>query len=484
MNKKYLAIALALAGFVASAPAFAGAVGTTGGSKTSSKVIDSVYEHTVVENRYVHDVKNIDITNTNTVTKNVSVQGADIVHTTTNTNWAAAVYDGQYSNATAAQNARAISKVEQGRNNCSTDNGKHTYGFAGTTYVDGNSVKGYGYRANDTVGYATYGTITGRSTTYTGSQLVSSSSSGKVSTGQTVETKSSKTTTDTKVDVTKDSYTTSVDSDGGTTVTDKLTSVKYVFSNDGIMVGDTDNFGNAYVAQGNVDQEKHYDRTITHTIINTVTDTDVITTTTTNTITTTNTTTKQNVYNQTVTNTYRDTYSTDVSVSVSPIVLDLDGDGRIEASNGNYLPHQGEFSKDAVLFDFYGNGFPVACEWVGANDGLLCRPNADGSVYGTNLFGTANGFSNGYDELSTLDTNKNGAIDGQELAGLMVWTDTNHNGIADKGELKSVESLGITSINVNHNKLASTFTRNGETFKTFDWCPTVAPLRKAQVANL
>ena len=170
---------------------------------------------------------------------------------------------------------------------------------------------------------------------------------------------------------------------------------------------------------------------------------------------------------------------------ISPIVLDLDGDGKIEASNGQYLAHAKTFKAEgATFFDFYGNGFPVYTEWVGANDGLLCRPNADGTINGTNLFGTANGYANGYDEMSSLDKNNDGVLSGAELEGLFVWQDKNANGIADKGELTSVQALGISSISVNHDNMVGSFVRNGQTFKSFDWWPSVKDVRRMDVARL
>lgn len=215
-------------------------------------------------------------------------------------------------------------------------------------------------------------------------------------------------------------------------------------SDDLIFVGDPDNVAGAYVAQGKYDRKDVNDR----------------------------------YYHMKVTTAYQ----VNTTGTVSPIVLDLDGDGKIEASNGKYLPHKGDFTKNAVMFDFHGNGFPIACEWVGTNDGLLCRPNEDGSVNGTNLFGTANGFSNGFDEMASLDADGDGNLQGAELEGLMVWTDTNCNGVADEGELKTLESLGITSIGVTHNEMVGSFVRNGKSFKCFDWWPSMVDCRKVHIS--
>ncbi|MHB2019220.1 MAG: hypothetical protein ACYCW6_19905, partial [Candidatus Xenobia bacterium] len=51
-------------------------------------------------------------------------------------------------------------------------------------------------------------------------------------------------------------------------------------------------------------------------------------------------------------------YEYDGSKYVSPIVLDLPGTGRLEASNGQWLPHGNRFDRSHVVaFDFYDNGF-------------------------------------------------------------------------------------------------------------------------------
>ena len=190
-------------------------------------------------------------------------------------------------------------------------------------------------------------------------------------------------------------------------------------------------------------------------------------------------------YHDTYKQTNTSVYQIDATGFVSPIVLDLDGDGAIEASSGKYLAHPSNFdySGYVAMFDFHGNGFPVLTEWVGENDGLLCRPEADGSVKGVNLFGTSNGSENGYEDMALLDANKNGTLEGAELEGLYVWQDRNCNGIVDNGELSTVQALGITSISVKHDKMSSTFVRNGQTFKSFDWWPSVIDVRRVKVSS-
>lgn len=176
-------------------------------------------------------------------------------------------------------------------------------------------------------------------------------------------------------------------------------------------------------------------------------------------------------------------YERNSTVCVSPLVLDLDGDGKLEASNGQWLPHPmtKESTARRAVFDFYGNGFPVELEWVGANDGLLVMPKADGSIDGTCLFGTATGFDSGFHQLATLDKNGDFKISGQELEGLAVWQDKNGDGVALTSEVTPVQAMGITEIGLKHTKMVGSVTVNGKQMKMWDWWPNGFDLRKRQV---
>lgn len=167
--------------------------------------------------------------------------------------------------------------------------------------------------------------------------------------------------------------------------------------------------------------------------------------------------------------------------TISPLVLDLDGDGKIQASGGKWLPHKTLHKERMAFFDFHGDRFPVLMEWVGPEDGLLCRPNADGSINGTNLFGTANGFKNGYEALKTLDADNNNKISGDELKGLSIWTDLNGDARPQDGEVKSVESHGITEISLRQKNFVSAYVRNGKTERMFDWWPQTYELNRVRL---
>ena len=59
---------------------------------------------------------------------------------------------------------------------------------------------------------------------------------------------------------------------------------------------------------------------------------------------------------------------------------------------------------------------------------------------------TATSWNHGYEPLATLDQNGDGELSGAELASLALWFDENRDGIAQAGEVKSVESMGVTKI--------------------------------------
>jgi hypothetical protein len=131
--------------------------------------------------------------------------------------------------------------------------------------------------------------------------------------------------------------------------------------------------------------------------------------------------------------------------SLSPIVLDLDGNGIQTLSQA-----------DGVNFDLNNDGNIDKAGWVAGGDGLLARDiSGDGVINnGGELFGEGTVMpdgskaKDGYQALAALDSNLDGLIDARDAAfgSLKVWTDANGNGITDARELKSLDSLGIKAI--------------------------------------
>ncbi len=131
-----------------------------------------------------------------------------------------------------------------------------------------------------------------------------------------------------------------------------------------------------------------------------------------------------------------------------PLALDLDRDG-IETIGAN----------GTVLFDHDGDGVKTGTGWVGADDGLLVLDrNGNGQIdTGAELFGVdtvlANGqkASDGFAALRDLDANGDGVFNAQDarFADVRVWRDLDQNGTSQAGELFTLQSLGITAINLN-----------------------------------
>ena len=127
---------------------------------------------------------------------------------------------------------------------------------------------------------------------------------------------------------------------------------------------------------------------------------------------------------------------------LSPLILDLDGDG-IELRS---------IKQSNARFDMDGDGAADDTGWVGKGDGILVIDrDGDGLIRGPSelsFLGEKAGASSDLDGLSALDSNRDGKIDGADkrFAELKVWTDTNRNGTTDAGELRTLADLSIASI--------------------------------------
>jgi hypothetical protein len=137
----------------------------------------------------------------------------------------------------------------------------------------------------------------------------------------------------------------------------------------------------------------------------------------------------------------------------TPVVIDTDGSGfhLTSAENG-------------VLFNFSGTGKKIQIAWTAAgstNGWLALDRNHNGLIdNATELFGNATAqpsspYPNGFLALAVFDTpaqggNGDGVINNQDTIWpqLVVWIDSNHDGISQPGELHSLDSIGIHSISL------------------------------------
>src|SRR5471032_3237497 len=133
--------------------------------------------------------------------------------------------------------------------------------------------------------------------------------------------------------------------------------------------------------------------------------------------------------------------------SLTPIVLDLNGDGitTLGLSAG-------------VQFDLAANGSKNSTGWIGGGDGFLVEDlNGNGKIDdGSEMFGSGTTLANdtkaanGYQALAQLDTNGDGVINSadKDFSKLEVWVDSNADGVTEAGELHTLSSLGITQLNL------------------------------------
>ena len=137
-----------------------------------------------------------------------------------------------------------------------------------------------------------------------------------------------------------------------------------------------------------------------------------------------------------------------------PLTLDLDGDGIETLALDPDNP---------ILFDHTGDGVKTGTGWIQPDDGFLVLDrNGNGTIdNGRELFGDSTPvFDNegneiglakdGFDALSQEDSNGDGIVNLEDSRwlDLRVWQDLNSDGISQEGELKTLDELNITGINI------------------------------------
>ena len=132
-----------------------------------------------------------------------------------------------------------------------------------------------------------------------------------------------------------------------------------------------------------------------------------------------------------------------------PLALDLDGDGIETLAAAGFA---------GALFDHRNQGIRTATGWISADDGLLVRDlNGNGIIdNGGELFGDNTRLKDGslakhgYAALAELDSNGDGIVSAADAAfqTLRVWQDLNQDGISQTNELRTLEELGIQSLDV------------------------------------
>ncbi|MBI4606203.1 MAG: hypothetical protein HY721_29910 [Planctomycetes bacterium] len=178
---------------------------------------------------------------------------------------------------------------------------------------------------------------------------------------------------------------------------------------------------------------------------------------------------------------------------VSPLVLDLEGDG-IDIG-ARWQPHTGIDTRDLLIADINSDGFPEVTEWVQGTDGILVDPEdpsrisrgLEGLVWtgpwsGRDLVGTAEGYRDGFEKLSLRDADHDGVVAGAELEGLHVWQDLDADAAMDPGELKTLGAWGVTALRPPApGEAVGSFTAEGRAGMLWDWWPSYAVAKKAPV---
>ena len=105
----------------------------------------------------------------------------------------------------------------------------------------------------------------------------------------------------------------------------------------------------------------------------------------------------------------------------------------------------------SVPFDADGSGWKHSWTWLKPDAAWLVYDSAGrGEIKSAlQLFGSVTFWmfwQDGYQALSALDNDRNGRLEGNELAGLALWHDANSNGVSDAGEVRPVGEHGITAI--------------------------------------
>ena len=183
---------------------------------------------------------------------------------------------------------------------------------------------------------------------------------------------------------------------------------------------------------------------------------------------------------------------------VSPIVLDLIGQGEIATTgvSGARYPIPQHGVNATVEFDMLGTGKPISMEWLPGNGQALLVDNRDGKaasdMNGKRLFGSIDGFDDGYRKLATLDQDDDGKLTSGELSGLYAWIDDG-NAKVEESELKPLADVGISELSTKMTRtpsgdggmhLRSTAIMNGKPIMTEDvWFGVDLTAKIANAAN-
>ena len=125
------------------------------------------------------------------------------------------------------------------------------------------------------------------------------------------------------------------------------------------------------------------------------------------------------------------------SVSVAPVVIDLNRDGVLSYSQ--------------AVIDVNRDGQLDHSAWVAPQDGLLVWDKFhDGRVHDASqyVFSQGEGQTDLQGLAAQFDTNRDGVFNAKDALfnEFSVWQDSNQNGVSDAGEMRSLADVGLTAI--------------------------------------
>ena len=127
-----------------------------------------------------------------------------------------------------------------------------------------------------------------------------------------------------------------------------------------------------------------------------------------------------------------------------PIIIDLNNNGRFDVSS----------IENGVNFSMFGKR-STAVSWLNG-DGFLFYDSNDNGVAddGTEFFGTNPKYDTAFGHLSTLDSNRDGFVNREDLRffKLHVWLDRNYDGVSTVDEVIPLTKTKITSIPLDASK--------------------------------
>ena len=135
----------------------------------------------------------------------------------------------------------------------------------------------------------------------------------------------------------------------------------------------------------------------------------------------------------------------------APIVIDLDGDG-VEIK---------PLDRSTTTFDIDSDGYKERTAWVGADDGMLVIDlNGDNQITQSKEMAFGEWTTEQDTDLQALakvfDSNGDGTFDSRDARfnEFRIWKDANSNGVADEGEMMTLQAAGIAANDALYRKSA------------------------------